>query len=225
MRRILAVLVVTLALFLGTESSSTTAQAPVHTFSGFPTDFLLDGSEVTLPFLLIAETPGGLPLAQATVDPCCQWAFEVPVLAGESLVVFILSEPNDPSRVRGTSEPLPIVPGGQTPLDVLRFQSGERFREIPPVRGRAGQGRLLPTPPLPTAEDIRIREAGLSVANPDELINTFAAGPVVPPRIPPSEDLLDVEELGTTTGGCGERTVQLHEGFNLVGYTGSDARL
>ena len=101
--------------------SAVTAQAPTlrHTFSGFPTNFLLDGPEVTLPFLLIAQTPGGTTLDQAVIDPCCQWSFEVPVQPGESSVVFVLSEPNDPSVVRGTSDPQPIEPGGRTSLRVL----------------------------------------------------------------------------------------------------------
>ena len=207
--------------------SAITAQAPPlrHTFSGFPTDFLLDGSEVTLPFLLIAQTPGGTTLDRAVIDPCCQWSFEVLVQPGESSVVFVLSEPNDPSVVRGTSDPQPIEPGGRTSLQVLRFSSGSgsSFREITPVAGQAGQGALLDRPPIPTRADIEARITGMSVANPDELTLTFASGPIDPPRIAATIDSSEVEDLGIVRAGCGERTVELEQGFNLVGFTGSDA--
>ena len=131
MRPIGIVLLVLLALAAGLGGSTTTAQAPgpataAHRFSGAPTDFLVDGSERTLNFLLIAQTPAGEVLAQAVIDPTRQWFLDVPVPAGVGQVVFVMAEPNDPTDVRGTSAPLPLTPGGDTQLAELRFATQVR---------------------------------------------------------------------------------------------------
>ena len=198
-----------------------------HTFTGAPTDFLLNGSEVTLPFLLIVEGPDGATLITAVVDPCCQWSLDVPVPAGVSQVAFILSEPQDPTVLRGKSNPLPVTPGGRTVLRTLEFftVTGPSWTAIPDVPGQAGHGQLLAEPPQPTPQQIQDRLAGMNAANPQFLDRNETLVPVAPPAVEATRDLDDEPAAPTVTAGCGERIVNLQPGFNAVGWTGSDVSL
>ena len=226
MRRLL-LLTLTIAIAWTSSESTTTAQAPSlpHTFFGAPTDFLLDGSEVTLPFLLIAQGAGGEELTSAVIDPCCQWALDVPVPSGVSTVVFVLSEQQDPSVVRGTSSGHPLEQAGTTELQRLEFQSGDRWTEVAAVSGAAGKGQLLPTPPVPSAARVQERIAGMSVANPDQLDVNKTVDPIDAPAVRATLDSPDVDILTTGTAGCGDRTVDLEPGFNAVGWTGGSSSL
>lgn len=142
--RPIALVLLVLATFAvsagGAEATSAQTAAATHRFSGAPTDFLVDGSERTLNFLLIAQTPAGTVLAQAVIDPTGQWALDVPAPPGVTDVVFLLAEPGDPISVRGTAAPLPLVAGGDTRLTELRFQS-----PLPPAFDISGDWEFLVT--------------------------------------------------------------------------------
>jgi hypothetical protein len=117
--------VVLMTLVAAGGVNSTSAQVPKaeHRFSGAPTDFLVDGSSRTLDFLLIAETPLGVVLAQSAIDPAGQWVLSVPAPLGVSGVIFRLVEIGDPTEVSGSTEPFFLVASGDTRLTELRFQS------------------------------------------------------------------------------------------------------
>ena len=123
---LIAGLIALSGVVLGLGASSSPAQAGTgHTFSGAPTDFILGTSEFTLTFNLAAQTPGGEVLTSKNVDPTGSWSITVPVQAGETQVVFLLRDAQDPSIVFGISAPQSITAGGETELEVLNFQEVE----------------------------------------------------------------------------------------------------
>lgn len=121
-------------------ASTTNAQGLAHRFSGAPNGLLVNGSERTLNFLLIAQTADGEILAQQVVDPTGSWSLEVPTTVAGRQIIFVMAEPGDPTDVCGTTDPIHLLPGADTALAVLPF-----FSLDPPLFDITGEWDLLIT--------------------------------------------------------------------------------
>ncbi len=227
MRRGAALLLILLGTLWG--AGGATAQAPPtvpHFFFGTETQVTLDGVTYTeSPVLLVASTPNGEPLAEVQVDlPVRQWSLNVPVGAGQTEILFELANSRERDTVLGTTEPFAIEAGGLTEVKALDFVSGPRFREHPSVQGVAGRGQLLDAPPIPTDEEINDREAGMGKVNPDDPAPNKPATPVLPPAV--RETTANEGPAVLTDGSsCGDRTVEIHDGWNAIGWTGPETSL
>jgi len=219
-----------LFILLGTlwGAGGATAQAPPtvpHIFFGTETQITLDGVTYTEgPVLLVATTPAGDSLAEVQVDlPIRQWTLNVPVGTGQTETVYELKDVILTS-VLGTTAPFALEAGGLTEVSVLDFVSGPRFRDAGKVSGVAGRGQLLDAPPVPTAEEIAAREKGMGPANPDDLIPNKAVTPILPPVV--RETAANEGPAVLTDGSsCGDRTVEIHDGWNAIGWTGPETSL
>ncbi len=227
MRRGTAFLLILLGTFWG--AGGATAQAPPttpHFFFGTETEVTLDGVTHTEgPVVLVATTPGGDSLGEVEVAlPIRQWSLSVPVGAGETEILFELATSQDRDTVIGATDPFPIEAGGLTEVKALDFLSGSRFREAPSVQGVPGRGQLLDEPPIPTDEEIKAREIGMGPANPDAVTPNKSVTPILPPEV---RGTTANESPAVLTDGssCADRTVKIYDGWNAIGWTGSEISL